>query len=118
MHRAVSLGLGLALLGSAPPVLAHAELLRTMPQSGSVVSTSPSEMRFQFSEGIEGRFSGLNVVAPNGKPIATGRAQVQGATMVVPISASLPPGVYRVNWHVLSVDGHKVQGNFTFEVRP
>ena len=118
MYRAVSLGLGLALLGSAPPVLAHAALLRAMPQSGSVVSTSPSEVRLQFSEGIEGRFSGLNVVAPNGKPIATGRAQVQGTAMVVPITAPLPPGMYRVNWHVLSVDGHKVQGSFTFEVRP
>src|SRR4051812_9888096 len=78
MYRAVSLGLGLALLGSAPPVLAHAELLRAMPQHGSVVSTSPAEVRLQFSEGIEGRFSGLDVVAPNGKRIATGRAQIQG----------------------------------------
>jgi len=32
MRRAVSLGLGLALLGLAPPALAHAELLRAMPQ--------------------------------------------------------------------------------------
>ena len=118
MHRAVSLGLGLALLGAAPPGLAHAELLRAMPQPGSVVSTSLPEVRLQFSEGIEGRFSGLSVVASNGKPIATGRAQVQGAAMVVPITAPLPPGMYRVNWHVLSVDGHKVQGSFTFEVRP
>jgi copper resistance protein C len=38
--------------------------------------------------------------------------------LVVPITAPLPPGVYRVNWHVLSVDSHKTQGSFTFEVRP
>src|SRR3954466_9764571 len=108
MHRAVSLGLGLALLGSAPPVLAHAELLRAMPQPGSVVSTSPPEVCLHFSEGIEGRFSGLNVVASNGKPIPLGRAQIQGTAMVIPITMPLPPGMYRVNWHVLSVDGHKV----------
>src|SRR3954453_6252966 len=118
MRRALTLGLGLALLGSAPPVLAHAELLRAMPQSGSVISTSPSEVRLQFSEGIEGMFSGVKAVAPNGKPIAISRAPVQGTAMVVPIAAPLPPGVYRVNWHVLSVDGHKVQGSFPFEVRP
>jgi copper resistance protein C len=118
MHRAVSLGLGLALLGSVPPVLAHAELLRAMPQPGSVVSTSPPEVRLQFSEGIEGRFSGVKVVASTGKPIPTGRAQIQGTAMVVPITAPLPPGVYRVNWHILSVDSHKTQGSFTFEVRP
>jgi copper resistance protein C len=118
MRCAVSLGLGLAVLWSAPPVLAHAELLRAMPQPGSVVPASPPEVRLQFSEGIEGRFSGLNVVASNGTPITTGRAQIQGTAMVIPITAPLPPGVYRVNWHVLSVDGHKVQGSFTFEVRP
>jgi len=115
---ALSLGLGLALLGSAPPALAHAELLRAMPQPGSVISTSPSEVRLQFSEGIEGRFSGLDVAASNGKRITTGRAHIQGTALVVPITAPLPPGVYRVNWHVLSVDSHKTQGSFTFEVRP
>ena len=118
MRCAVSLGFGLALFGSAPPVLAHAELLRAMPQPGSAIPTSPSEVRLQFSEGIEGRFSGVEVAAPTGKRIATGRAHIQGTALVVPIIAPLPPGVYRVNWHVLSVDSHKTQGSFTFEVRP
>src|SRR5215210_3638633 len=114
MRHTLSIGLGLALFGSATPALAHAELLRAMPQPGSVVSTSPPEVRLQFSEGIEGRFSGLDVVASNGARIPLGRAQIQGTAMVVPITRPLPPGVYRVNWHVLSVDGHKVQGSFTF----
>src|SRR3982751_2040430 len=78
MRDAVSLGLGLALLGSAPPALAHAELLRALPQPRSVIPTSPSEVRLQFSEGIEGRFSGVEVAAPTGKRIATGRAHIQG----------------------------------------
>ncbi len=118
MYRAVSLGLGLALLGSAPPVLAHAQLLRAMPQPSSVVATAPPEVRLQFSEGIEGRFSGVEVAAPDGKRVTTGRAHTQGTALVVPITAPLPPGVYRVNWRVLSVDSHKTQGSFTFEVRP
>ena len=57
-------------------------------------------------------------MASNGARIAIGRAHIQGTAMVVPIAKPLPPGVYRVNWHVLSVDGHKLQGSFTFEVRP
>ena len=122
MRHTLSIGLGLALFGSATPALAHAELLRAMPQPGSVVSTSPPEVRLQFSEGIEGRFSGLDLVASNGGRVPgrvpLGRAQMQGTAMVFPITKPLPPGVYRVNWHVLSVDGHKVQGSFTFEVRP
>ena len=120
MCRALSLalGLGLALLGSAPRVSAHGELLRATPQPGSIVSTSPPEVQLQFTEGIEARFSGLEIAASNGKRVPTGRAQVQGAAMVVPITTALSPGVYRVNWHVLSVDSHKTRGSFTFEVRP
>ena len=29
----------------------------------------------------------------------------------------LAPGEYRVHWHVVSDDMHKVQGDFTFEVK-
>jgi methionine-rich copper-binding protein CopC len=28
----------------------------------------------------------------------------------------LPPGTYKVNWHVLSVDIHKTQGSYSFSV--
>ena len=91
MRHTLSIGLGLALLGSAPPVLAHAELLRAVPQPGSVVSTSPPEVRLQFSEGIEGRFSGLDMVASNGARIAIGRAQMQGTAMWSRSPSLCPP---------------------------
>jgi hypothetical protein len=29
---------------------------------------------------------------------------------------ALPPGTYRVHWHVLSKDTHSTEGNFTFQV--
>jgi hypothetical protein len=28
------------------------------------------------------------------------------------------PGTYRVSWHVVSVDTHPTEGNFTFRVAP
>ena len=28
----------------------------------------------------------------------------------------LPPGTYKVNWHVLSVDTHKTEGSYSFTV--
>ena len=113
-----TLALALALLGSVRPVCAHGEMVRSTPQAGSVVSTSPAEIRIQFTEGIEARFSGLEVTGPDGKRVATGRAQVEGSAMAVPLSKPLAPGRYRVNWHVLSVDSHRTKGSFTFEVRP
>lgn len=116
--RTIKLGLALALLGSAAPVLAHGELVAAMPPPGAAVSGSPANVRLQFSEGIEAKFSGLEVVTAAGQRVPIGRAAMQGATVTVPIAAPLAPGAYRVNWHVLSVDGHRTTGSFTFEVRP
>jgi methionine-rich copper-binding protein CopC len=114
----IKLGIALAVLGAAAPALAHGELVRASPEPGTVVSTSPADLRLQFSEPIEAAFSGLEVVTATGKRVPTGRAAMQGPVMAVPIPAPLPPGVYRVEWHVLSVDSHRANGSFTFEVRP
>ena len=35
--------------------------------------------------------------------------------MRVPLK-QIGPGTYQVNWRVLSVDTHRTQGNFSFEV--
>ena len=29
----------------------------------------------------------------------------------------LPPGAYRVTWHVVSIDTHRTEGDFTFTVK-
>jgi hypothetical protein len=31
---------------------------------------------------------------------------------------ALPAGAYRVHWHVVSVDTHMTEGDFSFTVRP
>ena len=37
--------------------------------------------------------------------------------LIVPLADSLKPGTYTVNWHVVSVDGHKTKGHYTFSVK-
>jgi methionine-rich copper-binding protein CopC len=37
--------------------------------------------------------------------------------LVVPVRP-LPPGRYKVDWKVLSVDTHRTEGSFAFEVKP
>ncbi|MFZ0103951.1 MAG: copper resistance protein CopC [Pseudolabrys sp.] len=37
--------------------------------------------------------------------------------MRVPLK-TLPKGTYKVLWHVLSVDTHRTQGDFSFRVAP
>jgi len=38
--------------------------------------------------------------------------------LIVKIAAPLPPGLYKVTWHAVSVDTHRTQGDFSFSVKP
>jgi methionine-rich copper-binding protein CopC len=52
--------------------------------------------------------------------VNTGRAAVDASDrklLRVPVKA-LAAGRYTVKWHVLSVDTHTTEGNFTFNVEP
>jgi copper resistance protein C len=105
----------------ATAVSAHAQLQKAAPAVGGVVTAPPKEIRLNFSEGVEPRFSGVELQAADGHAIGTGVASVDPADksiLIVPIGSTLPPGSYKVSWHVVSVDTHKTQGSFTFDVKP
>jgi hypothetical protein len=98
----------------ATGALAHATLERASPPVGGSVTGSPGEVRLWFSEAIERRFSGAEVTGPAGR--VGGRASVSGNQLVIAVPR-LAPGSYRVSWHVVSVDTHRTEGAFTFEVK-
>jgi len=120
--RRILLSLLVATAASSPAAsaLAHAFLNRAKPPVGGTVATAPSEIRLFFSEAIEPRFSGIELTAIGGQPVKTGPASVDPhdrMEFVLPVPP-LPAGRYKVVWHVVSVDTHKTEGDFTFEIRP
>lgn len=120
LNRTIRLVTALALSELAIPgqALAHARLVEATPKADSTIAAPPAEIRLRFSEHIEARFSGIDLSGPDGAKVTTGEIAVQDNDMVTPVSRSLAPGIYQVGWHVLSPDGHKMKGNFKFEVRP
>jgi copper resistance protein C len=111
----------IALAGDASPAFAHALLKKATPAVGGVVAASPSEIRINFSEGVEANFSGLTLTSQAGGSIPVGKSSVDpsdNTTLVTPVSQPLRPGVYTVNWHAVAVDTHKTQGSFQFTVKP
>mgnify|MGYP001244693432 CR=1 FL=1 len=108
------LSLLLALLGTAA-ARAHAFLDHASPLVGSTVATAPHEVSLWFTQNIEAAFSAVEVSDAKGARVDQGKAQISGNAMRVGLKP-LAPGTYRVRWHVLSVDTHKTEGNFTFRV--
>lgn len=99
--------------------LAHAHLKDASPSETTSVS-DPHEISLTFSEGLELAFSGVDVVNTDGDSVTLEEARLQdgGKTLVTPIGETLDSGSYDVHWHVLSVDGHKTQGQYRFDVAP
>jgi len=93
---------------------AHAYLDHANPRVGSSVRTAPGEVTLWFSQNLESSFSTATVSNSSGARVDQG-ARVAGPVIHVRVR-SLPPGTYRVNWRVLSVDTHTTEGSFSFRV--
>jgi methionine-rich copper-binding protein CopC len=113
--RTVLAILSLLLVASASTAQAHAFLDHASPLVGSRVATAPHEVSLTFTQNLEPAFSTVEVTDASGARVDQGKAQISGSTMQIGLKA-LPPGSYKVRWHVLSVDTHSTQGAFSFQV--
>jgi len=96
---------------------AHAFLDHAEPRVGNKVASPPREVTLTFTQKLEQAFSSVTVTGPSGQRVDAGKARVNGNQMSVSLKGG-GAGTYHVNWHVLSVDTHTTDGNFTFEVGP
>ena len=100
---------------------AHPQLQSADPTPGEAAMTPPKQIRITFNENVIPQMSGVEVKDQTGKTIATGKAATDPANkklLVVPVSEQLSPGDYKVEWHAVSDDTHRVKGNFSFSVAP
>ncbi len=123
MNKALAMVSLLALFGSLNQgtALAYSHLKKSDPAAGATVALGPSEIRLQFSEAVEPRFSAIRVELKGGKPIASEPAISDPAdktTLIAKFAAPLQAGSYKVSWQAVSADTHKVKGSFSFQVGP
>ncbi|MGI8716114.1 MAG: copper resistance protein CopC [Solirubrobacteraceae bacterium] len=100
---------------------AHAYLVRTVPVASGVLNGPPRNVALTYDEAVEPRFAIISVTDVNGRQETTGPVQRSAAnpdTLIVPLRPRLPEGWYLIYWRAISVDGHPVQGAFTYAVGP
>jgi methionine-rich copper-binding protein CopC len=98
---------------------AHAFLDHSDPAVGSTVQTSPAVIHLWFTQQLEPAFSSVTVADRTGATVNDGPATIDPSnrTELDVKLTSLTPGKYKVKWHVLSVDTHTTEGDYTFNVR-
>lgn len=120
--------LTVALIGSAIGglALAHPKLLTTSPSANASVAR-PNTVRLKFSENLIGSMTSADVMMTgmpgnaHHKPVKmTGFKGVLGSdgkTLTLTRARTLSTGSYRVLWHAVAIDTHRVSGSFNFAVK-
>jgi methionine-rich copper-binding protein CopC len=108
------------LAGGPTAALAHAFLDHAVPGVGATVTAAPAEVQMFYTQALEPAFSAATLEGADGKPIATGPAAIDphNPLELVLKLPQLAPGHYKVRWHVLSVDTHRTEGSFGFDIQP
>jgi methionine-rich copper-binding protein CopC len=114
-----------ALLVAPVAAFAHAKLVSATP-APNAVSAPTARLQLVFSESLIAQFSGVDLVmtempgmkmnAPMKMP-ATAALGADGKTLIVTLPRALPAGAYKLSYHVVSTDTHRVEGNYGFRVR-
>lgn len=119
-RRIIITSFAAALVGLARPAFAHAQLTTSSPADSASVSESPTELDLSFSEALNLKFSGLTIAGADKSSVTTGDPMLMDGdkVLIVPVSQTLSAGAYTVYWHVLSTDGHKSSGSYSFTVTP
>jgi methionine-rich copper-binding protein CopC len=98
---------------------AHSLLLESSPAPGATLSRAPARIALRFNNRIEKPLSRVRLVDARGAatPLAVALGDGAADRLVAPVPV-LAPGAWRVEWQVLSTDGHVVAGAFEFRLTP
>jgi copper transport protein len=100
---------------------AHAYLVKVVPTPSGILNAPPPDVELTYDEAVEPRFAIISVTDIHAHQLTTGpvhRSPANPDTLIVPLRPHLPEGWYLVYWRAISVDGHPVQGAFTFAIGP
>lgn len=118
--RALRAGVFLTCILTTATAFAHAHLQQQSPAADTQIETSVQTLTLRFSEGIEAKFSGITLTGPQQVAVPVGTVMLNkddNKQMIVPVEKPLASGDYTVDWHVVSVDGHKTKGQYHFSVK-
>jgi methionine-rich copper-binding protein CopC len=118
LMRGLVAGIAGAILGTATSVSAHSLLLEARPAANTAVA-APPRVTLRFNNRVEKRLSRVTIVDAGHVRHDLALVAAEGASDTLTMLAPpLAPGPYRVEWQVLSADGHVVSGRYGFRVVP
>lgn len=100
-------------------ISAHAYIVKSSPLDNEMLKQSPRKVSIQFDETIQPVNNSIQVYDAEGKRVdqKDGRINAKNSTILeCGLTPNLPNGTYRIQWKVISNDGHPVQGVMPFQI--
>ncbi|WP_285690470.1 copper resistance CopC family protein [Actinoplanes sp. NBRC 103695] len=104
----------LVVLLPGTPAWAHATLVSADPVKDATLTKAPASVTLVFSEKLNPDFTTIAISDAGRRRVAAAEPSVDGDIGSVTLSEPLGNGGYTVAYRVVSVDGHTVQGSYTF----
>lgn len=98
---------------------AHAYIIKSSPSENETLKKAPQKVTIQFDETIQSNFNSIEVFDSNGKRVDRKNGHIdpnQPSIIECSLNKNLPNGTYRIQWRVVSSDGHPVQGVIPFSI--
>lgn len=101
---------------------AHGEIVGSFPAQYSNTTPIPTQVWIDFDgnlQTLEGQsINTIEVIDSTGLAVNSGESVIAGNRVSTNLSGQSAPGVFTVNYRVVSQDGHPVEGSYTFNASP
>ncbi|MET0239941.1 MAG: copper homeostasis periplasmic binding protein CopC [Sphingobium sp.] len=115
-----------AAIATSGAALAHANLVASTPAPNAKAS-GVRTLSLTFSEAVVETLSGVKIVMTgmpgmaNHDPMKVSGFQTalgaDGKTLTVTLPRALPVGTYKLDWHAVTADTHRIEGSYAFSVK-
>lgn len=104
---------------------AHPKLAAATPSANATVA-APKHITLRFSEKLIAKFSGADLVMTDMRSMKMNAAMKMpaqsmvmddGKTLMVMPAKPLSAGTYKVTYHVVAGDSHRINGGYSFKVK-
>src|SRR3546814_8801171 len=110
---------------AATTIQAHPKLSSSTPAADTVFA-APTKIHLVLSEALVAQFSGIDLTMTEMPGMKMGPMKMNGVkatlapdgkTLVATLAKPLTAGTYKLDYHVVSTDTHRIQGGYTCQVK-
>ena len=114
MKQILGIAVFLAMIGTS--ALAHSEKESMTPADGAVLESVPETLEMRFNDGMRLTKVEMTHAETHTEALDLGTQSGFVKEFSLPLTP-MGPGMYHIEWRGLGVDGHPMNGVFSFEVK-